>query len=198
MDTGELESALRGRLGRRVRYMGVFSSDEVGGLELQLEREVPQVFIANTLESSSDVNNMGHWVCFYVGGSLNDIIIFFDSYGLPPGVYSPHFSIFLERYSNLRMYEFKGAIQPDMSYKCGLYVLFFIHFVSHHGIRRTIQRIKNTFPRNNLQQNDRTIVRYYFTHLKRRRCSEWNSGGRRAITYGECIRDGKVGVRDHP
>ena len=188
MDTGELESALKGTLGKYVNYAGVFSSDGVGKIRLQLQRDKALVFIANTLESSSDVSNIGHWVCFYIAKSPENNIIFFDSYGIPSEVYSNHFRTFFIRNERFKVFDFKKQIQPDLSYKCGLYVLYFIHNISHYGLKQTLIRMKSTFSEINLYQNDRIVVRYYFTYLKRRRCSEWKIGEKRAITYKECIK----------
>ena len=195
MDTRELESAIRGNLGGLVNYVGVFSSDHVGNIKIPLRRDKALAFIANTLESSSDINNMGHWVCFYITKSPNNHIVFFDSYGLDPVIYTHNFQLFLNRNKYFKIFEFKKSIQPDNSYKCGLYVLFFIHNVSHYGIRQTLVKIRSTFSNTNLHENDKRVVRYYFTHLKRRRCIEWKSGEKRAITYGECLKVKDIDIK---
>ena len=145
MDTTELESALKGRLGALVNYVGVFSSDSVGRMKIPLKRNNALIFIGNTLDTSSDMNNMGHWVCFYVEKSPNNRIIFFDSYALPPEIYTHHFQLFLKRNKSFEIFEFKAPVQPDRSYKCGLYVLFFIHSMSHYGVRQTLQKIKKIY-----------------------------------------------------
>ena len=195
MDTRELETALRGSLGGLVRYWGVFSSDDVGVMKLPLTRERGIIFIVNTLESTSDINNVGHWVCFHVSQSPKRQVVFFDSYGIDPEVYGRHFSSFFKINSSFTLYTFKRQIQPDLSYKCGLYVLFFIHSISHHGIKHTLARMKSTFSSVDLHRNDRWVVRYYFTNLRRRgTCGEWRSGVKRAITYSECLRGGGTGM----
>ena len=191
MDTTELESALKGRLGALVNYVGVFSSDSVGRMKIPLKRNNALIFIANTLEASSDINNMGHWVCFYIAKSPNNRIIFFDSYALSPEIYTHHFQLFLKRNSSFKFFEFKTPVQPDRSYKCGFYVLFFIHSMSHYGVRQTLQKIKKNMSGRELYKNDRWVLQYYFKFLGRRKCSEWRFGDKRAITYSECLKAGE-------
>ena len=192
MDTGELESALKGTLGNLVNYVGVFSSDEVAKIRLPLQRDKATVLIANTLESSSDVSNIGHWVCFYIAKSPENNIIFFDSYGISPEIHTDHFNSFFIRNKEFKVFVFKKQIQPDLSYKCGLYVLYFIHRISHYGLKQALLKMRSSFSIRSLLKNDRLVVRYYFTYLKRRRCSEWKIGEKRAITYRECIKAGRI------
>ena len=48
------------------------------------------------------------------------------------------------------------------SYKCGLYVIFFIHYTSLYSIGETLVKIKNTFSANTTSINDRYTTRYFF------------------------------------
>ena len=50
MDGSELDSYIEKMLGDRVRYIGVFTSDEVGMMRIYNNRSIPIVFIANTLK----------------------------------------------------------------------------------------------------------------------------------------------------
>ena len=48
----------------------------------------PIILIANTLNSSTDINIVGHWIAFYFEfHPKKKRIIFFDRYGLSPYVY---------------------------------------------------------------------------------------------------------------
>ena len=77
---------------------------------------------------------MGHWVCFYISFFPNKYILFFDSYGLKPHIYSLEFSKWLKLYPHFQLKEFGRQIQPDDSQKCGLYVINFIYLISHFGL----------------------------------------------------------------
>ena len=45
------------------------------------------------------------------------------------------FLIFLKKYRNTPIHHFGKQLQPDNSIKCGLYVIMFIHYVSHFGLK---------------------------------------------------------------
>lgn len=186
MDTSELQYSLRGKLGDKVNYIGILSSDKVGIIHIPFIRSKPFVFIANILNNEVDKNVMGHWVTFYVEKSPSKNIVFFDSYGINLKLYCKEFSDFIDRNNSFRIYEFGKQIQPNNSYKCGLYALFFVHYLSYKGIRETIFRVKNIFSYTNLLSNDRYVTRYYYAHLNKKNCYWWKLGKKRAITFKEC------------
>ena len=182
MDVRELESSLRFRIGSKVDYLGIFTSDKLPYIK---KSNIPVMFIANTLESSSDVNIVGHWVCFYIEFSPNRRIIFYDSYGFPPHIYCDGFTEFINIYQEHSVYDYGIQVQPDTSVKCGLYVLFFIHFVSFYGMDKFTWVFKHTFSKKDLQSNDKYVTRYYLKYLSKS-CRRWRYGSKRAITYQEC------------
>ena len=185
MDTRELQSALRGRLGPYVEYKGVYTSDQ---LPVYLNNSCPIAFISNTLESKADISTVGHWVAFYIEFAPIKKVLFFDSYGLLPDVYSSYYSDFIHKsYSSFSIQDFGVQLQPNSSHKCGMYVLHFIHFLSHHGVDKYISFFHSQFNPKNLTLNDSIVTRYYFNYLNRSKsCVYWKHGSKRAITYAEC------------
>ena len=187
MDTRELQEGIKGKLGRRVKYVGIYTWDKLP--RMFVDGYKPIVFIANTLKSSADINVVGHWVAFFVERTSPQKykIVFFDSYGLSPKLYGNiSFSRFVKHYESHIIYEFGRQVQPDTSLKCGLYVLLFIHYVSYFGLERFIQHYHNVFTKKHLPSNDAYVTRYYFKYLNRAKCARWKIGSKRAITYKEC------------
>lgn len=182
MDVRELEDGLRGRLGNKVDYLGVFTSDTLPHIH---STNKPIVFIANTLKSSTDVRTVGHWISFYVEFSPIQRVVFFDSYGLHPSIYCDGFTEFINKYHKFSIYDYGLQLQPDTSIKCGLYVSFFIHFLSFNGINKFSWRYKHVFSKRDLQSNDRYVTLYYLKHLSKS-CRKWKYGTKKAITYQEC------------
>ena len=188
MDTREIESVLRGRIGPYVNYKGVFTSDNLPLITYSMK---PVVIIANTLNSRVDVSVVGHWVIFYVSFYPRPYILFFDRYGLSPHFYSSHFSRWLDLYSKFKIQEFGRQVQPDHSQKCGLYVLHFTHYTSHFGIDRYKYFFQNKFSSRKLHLNDKLVTGYFFSRIvKNKSCSQWKKNkrsDRNAITYKECL-----------
>ena len=174
MDTLEINKVLKGRLGHKVHYIGVFTSDSLPHISFNSK---PIVYIVNSLSSKADIRRVGHWVAFYISFYPEKKVIFYDSYGLPPEFYSPHFSKFIHnQYSSFSIYEFGIQLQPNSSHKCGLYVLQFIHFVSHHGLDMFVNYYQNHFSQTRLNKNDVTTTQYYFKHLSfAKECSYWKN-----------------------
>ena len=164
MDVRELESSLRGRLGTNVDYLGIFTSDKLPYIK---SINKPTVFIANTLKSTADIRTVGHWTCFYVESSSTQRIVFFDSYGFHPDIYCEGFTEFIAKYPNFSIYDYGTQLQPDNSIKCGLYVLFFIHFLSFYGIDKFSWRFKHIFSKRDLQSNDKYVTLYYLKYLSK-------------------------------
>ena len=187
MDVRELELALRNKLGDKVHYIGVYTSDNFPTVAYSKK---PIMFIVNTLRSTSDINIVGHWIGIYIEYHPMKRVFFFDSFGIPPIMYhNTGFSQFINSYrgKKMKISYTKKQLQPDNSIKCGLYVLLFIHFTSHYGINTFMNYSRDFFSKNSLAFNDKSVTRYYFKHLANGNCLQWKSGVKRAITYKECI-----------
>ena len=65
------------------------------------------------------------------------------------------FLIFLKKYNNTPIYHYGKQLQPDNSMKCGLYVLLFIHSISHLGLKDFTKFLYNRFT---LKKKTRTDV----------------------------------------
>ena len=186
MDVRELDVALRGNIGNNIIYSGVYTSDKIPYFYERWRK--PVMFIVNTLKSTTDIQIIGHWVAFYIESSR---LIFFDSYGIHPYVYGEEIEKYVNNYKRreVNCVFFNHQIQPGTSVKCGLYVLFFIHYTSHYNID-SFTRI--TFSRSSLSDNDKFVTSYYFKYLnKSKSCKDWRYGKNRAITYEECTCLGK-------
>ena len=187
MDVRELERALKFRIGPYIKFAGIHTSDQLPFIQHNIK---PVLFIANTLKSNANINTVGHWVVFYLEFDPVIKIIFFDSYGFSPYFYRDSgFSEFLSRYRNVPTYHFKKQLQPNLSVKCGLYVLLFIHFISHFGLNMFTRFLYSRFHfmKRYLSYNDKYVTEYFFKYLSKSPCSHWKSGNKRAITYKECI-----------
>ena len=187
MDVRELEKALKHKLGPYVRFIGIYASDRIPFIQYSAK---PVLLIANTLKSGTDINTIGHWVAFYFEFQPQKRVIFFDSYGLPPQFYiNSGFSDFLKKYDNTPIYHYGKQLQPDNSMKCGLYVLLFIHSISHLGLKDFTKFLygRFVFKKRELPYNDKYVTRYYFKYLSKSNCSQWKTGNKRAITYKECM-----------
>ena len=193
MDVAELENGLKGRMGGKIDFMGVYTSDNIPYVT---HLSKPGIFIVNTLKSTSDINTVGHWVAFYVKGNPVHTLIFFDSYGFHPKMYGREFRHFIDRHSKStflkNMSYFSTQLQPATSMKCGLYVLFFVHYCSHHGLSKFVNVYQSTFSKKNLQKNDSFVTRYYFRHMNKKLCRRWKTGTNRAITFKECFSIGEL------
>ena len=187
MDSHELDSYINKTLGNRVQYIGIFTSDDVEKMRIHNDRDIPIVFIANTLRKSEDSSIMGHWVCFYIEKSPVNKVIYFDSYGLDPRFYCKGFELFILEHTQFTIYNIGMQMQPLDSYKCGLYVIFFIHYTSLYSIRETLMKIEHTFSPNTQSDNDRYVTRYFFKFISRKPCVPWRSNGKTAVTYRECL-----------
>ena len=190
MDTREIENSLRGRLGPYIHYRGVYTSDNLPVIEYNVK---PIILIANTLNSRADISTVGHWVAFYISFYPRKYLLFFDSYGFKPRFYSRDFSQWIEVYSrkNFQIQEFGRQIQPDTSQKCGLYVIHFIHYISHFGLEKYKFFFRHTFSTKKLPPNDKVVTSYFFNRIvKKNLCSQWkkNTGDKHAITYKECLK----------
>ena len=187
MDVRELERALKFRIGTHIKYVGIHASDQLPFIQHNIK---PVLFIANTLKSSANINTVGHWVVFYFEFDPIIKVIFFDSYGFSPYFYKDSgFSAFLSRYGNIPIYHFEKQIQPHMSVKCGLYVLLFVHFISHFGLNNFTRFFyaRFHFVKRYLFYNDKYVTAYFFKYLSKSHCSYWKTGNKRAITYKECV-----------
>ena len=185
MDSIEIDQYIKNRIGFLIRYKGIYTSDEIGRVKIDDNRDKPLVFVVNTLKTSDDYNIMGHWVCFYVEKSPFDRIIFFDSFGINVELYCQGFRDFLN-INRFVVFEFNEQYQLSESYKCGLYVLFFIHYTSIFGIKETLLKIKNIFSSDDKSVNDKYVTRYFVKNIEEKSCNKWKGEGKRVLTYNEC------------
>ena len=62
MEVRELESSLKHKLGSRIKFIGVYTSDSLLFISYNTK---PIILIANTLKSTTNINTVGHWVAIY-------------------------------------------------------------------------------------------------------------------------------------
>jgi len=116
--TGEIHCLARRTLDDHgVRFLGVFPVD-LAPRNLEHETRAPYAFIMNT-----DPGRLPgkHWLAFYRSSNTAlSPLEFFDSYGLPPHVYS-----LTHLYP--RIVHNPITLQSDDSFVCGQYALTFLH-----------------------------------------------------------------------
>lgn len=127
MDNLQIEHILNRALkGTRVDFLGVFSSDTHPKLI-----DYPCCYVANTDPQHKPGT---HWLAFYY--SSPDSLDFFDSYGVPPRIYSVSAPTYLETNSH----SFQG-LHTDV---CGHYCIYFLfhrcRHLSLHSIVNTLIR----------------------------------------------------------
>ena len=183
MDTKEINTALRRTLGDKIMYLGIYCSDNLP--KIPKYREKPMALIANTLKTTDDESVMGHWVAFLIDTCRR--VIYFDSYGLNPNYYNNGFSYFLDKLQ-LTCFTFGEQYQPVKSIKCGLYVMLFIHYISHYGLQSTLVYLRNILSVKYKRRNDVVVTKYYFKYInKKKGCGYWKILTDNAITYKECM-----------
>ena len=140
MDVRELESALKNKLGPYIKFIGVYTSDNLPVIPYNTK---PIVLTANTLRSSANIDTVGHWVGYYFEFYLKRRVIFFDSFGLSPHFYiNCGFSSFLRKYRDTPIYNFGTQFQPDNSMKCKLFVSLLICSLYFHVWSKQIHQLK--------------------------------------------------------
>ena len=140
------------------------------------------MFIANTLRTYDNSQQMGHWVVFYVGPQY---ILFLDSFGLPPEFYGQEFANFSKQKT---VYALPHGLQPPDSLTCGLYAVFFVHYISHWGLSSCLRYTMKHFRPLKPRLNDKKVKRYFIGDIDRENpCELWLKGAPQAMTYKECI-----------
>ena len=193
MDGREIDTSLKKtNLGSLISFKGVFTSDTLPFIPYHFK---PIILISNTLDSKTDISVVGHWVAFYISFYPKKELYFFDSFGFSPSSYNDYFSQYINLYhdSHFRILEFGRQIQPDLSNKCGLYVIHFTHFTSLNGFTNFIKCFQNKFilKKSALRLNDTYVTKYFFNSvLKSKHCLPWKlrkKGKAHAFTYKECL-----------
>ena len=178
MDTRDLLLSLgKKKLGDKIDFLGVYCSDE---LEKIKPPRKPTMLICNTLKTHDPPRKMGHWVSFYKDGK---IAIFLDSFGFPPSMYGGSFLNFMR---GSERYYLKQGLQSPESLTCGLFSVFFIHYISRHGLRKCLAHVKKHFSPSKKTENDAKIKRYFMKN-NHSSCEMWKSKEEKAIGYNECL-----------
>ena len=116
--------------GTDVRWLGTFARDQIPPLE---HEKRPYALVVNTDVAAEPGE---HWLALYAPRGSNKIELF-DSFGLPPNLYSFDQSLF--NYSS-------RSIQDYSSKVCGHYALLFIYFRSRrYSFDHTIKLLDRNF-----------------------------------------------------
>lgn len=169
MNAGDIQYALKSRLGNLGYFLGCIPSDYLSSFTIPKVRPKPLMFIVNTLPSTR-IGDIGHWVVIVFQKSPLDNIIYIDSLGEPPGRHSDEIKSFLDRNSNMMVYSTNTQIQPLDSAFCAFYTLYFVHKISHYGVTKTLSEAKKDFSISNRNKNDFVVLSYYLIHLNSREC----------------------------
>ena len=129
-------------------FIGCFASDQLEHLSLN---HFPCTLIVNTDERQMPGS---HWICFRIS---NQKIEMFDSLGL---IYDNNLPIkilaFIQRFTVSRSFKFNKRVQPDSSFLCGFYCIFFIflrQFCSFGQIQKYFV--------DDLNKNEKTITKFF-------------------------------------
>ena len=185
MNANDLMLALRGKIGNKIDFTGVISSDQIKNIQIPLVREKPISFISNILRGED--KRLGHWIVFLISESPRKYIYFFDSYGLKPDLYSLDFRMFLSNNSDFEVYTFNKKLQSSTSLVCGLYCSYFIYHISRYALNKVISIINQTFHANQSSQNDKRVYEFYVDKLNSRPCQYWKNREDAIITYEQCL-----------
>ena len=185
MNTADIADVLKGRVGPRLLFRGVLSSDQVKTFEIPRCREKDIAFVANILRMGD--KRMGHWVVFLIKKSPEKTIYFLDSYGMKPRFYSKDFSEFVSRYQEYEVYSLSGKLQSDTSLICGLYASWYIYHCSRYTLSNVIRILRRNFTVGRGKENDATVFRFYLKKLNRKKCSYWRDIDQSLVTYNQCI-----------
>ena len=187
MNTNDIRYVLQNKLGSKIYFIGVLSSDQVASFQIPAFREKSLVFIANILKRYD--RRLGHWVVFLINKSPNNKIFFYDSYGLKPSWYSKDFESFINKNADYDLYSHDRKLQSETSLFCGLYCCHFVYLCSKYEIGRVCQIIKKTFPSSNGAKNDKKIFDFYNDSLNVIPCNYWKGRKDGLVTYEQCLRN---------
>lgn len=157
LDSFEIDARARGDHVLNQHWGGVFPSDLLPKKPIA-RSEKPIGYVANT--DPSDQNG-SHWVSFYFPKERDDVVEFYDSYGLEPKFYSPYFARFIATHSQecLRTSVDSQGLFSDV---CGYYALGYLHM---RCLGLSMREIVKKFPENNKRTNDKRIAEYVNEHV---------------------------------
>lgn len=130
-------------------YIGCFTENK-----LTLLSE-PGIYIINTV---NDYRKMGHWILFI---SSYNTVIYFDSYGFQPLLYSQNIDNFLNKFKNKIMLN-SSPLQSKSSLLCGCYCIYIAERIA---MKKSINLIFKVFKNKTNKENDSFIKIYFYRML---------------------------------
>ena len=166
MNTHQIKTALRGRIGPHASYVGVLFADQTKSLLRHRVSHRPVLCIINTLPSYSR-ESMGHWIAVcYVRAKL----IFFDSFGQDPRIYSWYFQEVTLSRPDISVVKYNVQVQHMNTLVCGVYAIFFVYNIAKHGLETIPGLICKFFSRSDYLKNDKKILEYGYTYFNLPNC----------------------------
>ena len=149
MNDRQLEVVIRANLPNKCvqQFWGCFTSDVLAKIVIK-PNDGPVIIIANILPSTM-LEKMGHWVCFYI---KDRIIYLLDSFGMKPEIYTKYFNSVIKHHEGFKLWRLHYPIQDQMSYNCGVYVLYFIPVICIKGIEKLqilLKELRHGYPHSN-------------------------------------------------
>jgi hypothetical protein len=143
MNGTELAYVLLGNNITKAKFGGVYNVEN-----LPLVYNERKYFIINT---SADVNIMGHWVLFiyYVNK-----LLFVDSLGKTHSFYGGKIEQYFNLYVGEKLILFKNAIQTNSSLVCGAYAIYFAFYINK---KLSLNKIVKRFNFNRKKLNDKKV-----------------------------------------
>lgn len=172
-----------------IRFMGCISSDEILQLPIGEVKKtngraeaMMMISVVNILPRRENPTRMGHWILCVV---TNHKIIFMDSYGMHPGVYSPFIRAFIDTHSQKRRVSYLDTrLQDAKSYVCGAYILFFIYIIARFGLDLIKEHLSRVFSKTDYRGNDKKVLNFLYKNYNMPPCK--TTFCRKGMSYQQC------------
>ena len=149
-------------------FAGIYARDKLPHLK-QLNEDQAYILNSETTKTGGE-----HWLLAYFIGKTKEVI-WVDPYGNPPVFYGHQFNNWLSKFSvNVS----KAMIQGPHSYYCGLFVLYFLYYLSRGVQLKTIQ---TSFSHKNFVHNDNVVADFFWDHFKFNAKSDLMGKGKKSI-----------------
>lgn len=133
-------------------FGGIYAYDQLPNIK---KTKSDTAIIINSSPSTSPGT---HWLLAYIKPKLKTII-WFDSFGHKPEYYGRRLAKWTEGY---KLYSSRKVIQAENSHYCGLFVLYFLYYLSR-GVK--IEKILQKFSRH-LHSNDCIVSRFAWNKFR--------------------------------
>ncbi len=171
MNTIEIRTGLKNRLGDRCHYLGIYEENELKKVISISSRLIdkPSVFILHVLDKPEFT--MGHWIVIYINYQIR-VFSYLDSLNLPLHMLSKSLCN-IANTIHMTVLKIPYRLQAMKSVTCGAYSMFFVYLLSKDSIYCLFKRIKRFFTKGDYIKNDREIIRVTYRIFNMPKYSWW-------------------------